>query len=127
VARENPDRKAPEEVDAYLAALPEDQRAALQTVREMIHEIAPEATERIAYRIIVFRLGKDLVALSAHTRHVALHTLSPALAQRLATERPDITVSGATVHFTPARPLPRDVVETVVRRRMEALGGDAQG
>jgi uncharacterized protein YdhG (YjbR/CyaY superfamily) len=122
MASEQPDRNAPEEVDAYLAALPEDQRAALQRVRELIHAIAPACTERVSYRIPVFRLRRDLVALSAHTRHVSFHTLSPRLAEVIHAEFLAVTVSGATIQFTPGRPLPQEVLERVVRARMEVAG-----
>ncbi|MHB1317560.1 MAG: iron chaperone [Anaerolineae bacterium] len=116
------DRNAPEEIDAYLAALPDDQRAALQRMREMIHEMAPDSKERVNYGIPMFRLRRDLVALSAHKRHVAFHTLSPALAEVIHAEFPEVTVSGATIQFTPERPLPREVVERVVRARMAEAG-----
>jgi uncharacterized protein YdhG (YjbR/CyaY superfamily) len=127
VRDKTPDRNVPEEIDAYLLALPEDQRAALQRVREIVHELAPECTERVSYRIAMFRLRRDLVALSAHTQHVALHTLSPALAatiqeEILRGELPVVIVSGATIHFTAESPLPREVVERVVRARVEAAG-----
>lgn len=122
MASEKADRNAPEEVDAYLAALPEDQRAALQRVREMFHAVAPEVTERVSYRIAMFRLQRDLTALSAHKNHVSLHTLSPALAEVIHAEFPDITVSGATIQFTPKRPLAQEVVERVVRARMAEAG-----
>jgi uncharacterized protein YdhG (YjbR/CyaY superfamily) len=118
----NTDRNAPEEVDAYLAALPEDQRAALQSLREIVHKMAPACTERVSYGIPMFRLKRDLVGLSAHKKHVALHTLGPALAATIKAEFPTVTVSGATIQFTPASPLPREVVERVLRARMEEAG-----
>ena len=36
-------------IDAYLAALPADQRAALQSLRETIAAAAPEAVEAVSY------------------------------------------------------------------------------
>ena len=115
-------RHAPGEVDAYLEGLPEADRAALQRVRDIIIELAPAATQRVNYGIPNFRLNSDRVGLSGHKSHVALHTMSPPLAERVRTEFPDVTVSGATIHFASERPLPREVVEFVVRERMEAVG-----
>ena len=39
------------EVDEFLAKLPDDQRAALQKLRETIRLAAPEAEERIGYGV----------------------------------------------------------------------------
>jgi len=103
VSERDPNRDAPEEVDAYLAAL--------QCVREQIHAMAHGVTERVSNRIPMFRLHRDLLALSAHARHLSLHTLSRELAERLATRFPGLTVSGATIQFTPEHPVPQEVVE----------------
>jgi uncharacterized protein YdhG (YjbR/CyaY superfamily) len=47
-------KSAPEEVDAYLAAVPEASRAALEQLRKTISSAAPEATEGIGYAIPTF-------------------------------------------------------------------------
>jgi len=104
VSERDPNRDAAEEVDAYLAAL--------QCVREQIHAMAHGVTERVSNRIPMFRLHRDLSALSAPARHLSLHTLSRELAERLATRLPGLTVSGATIQFTPEHPVPQEVVET---------------
>ncbi len=114
----DPSRQAPDEVDAYLGALTEGDRTALQRVREIIHEVAPDCTERVSYRSAMFRLRRDLVALSAHAHYVALPTLSPALAETIHAEFPQVALSGATIRFTPETPLPREVIEQLVRARM---------
>lgn len=53
----------PTTVDEYLARLPNDVCKVLQKLRHTIKSIAPEAEERIAYRIPIFRLQRDLVGL----------------------------------------------------------------
>ena len=53
----------PTTVDEYLATLPNDVRKVLQKLRQTIKSIVPEAEERIAYRIPIFRLERDLVGL----------------------------------------------------------------
>lgn len=121
MARKETDRHAPEEVNAYLAALPENQQRALEGVRGIVRELAPAATERVSYGIPIFRLGKDLVGLSAAKNHCALHTMSPSLMERLADELADVKTSGATIRFTLEEPLPREVIELVVRVRMEEV------
>jgi uncharacterized protein YdhG (YjbR/CyaY superfamily) len=59
----------PTTVDEYLATLPNDVRKVLQKLRHTIKSIVPEAEERIAYRIPIFRLQRnDLVGFSAQRR-----------------------------------------------------------
>ncbi len=56
----------PADVEAYLTALPEEPRAALEGIREAIRAAAPEATEAISYRMPAFRdHGRFLVSYAA--------------------------------------------------------------
>jgi uncharacterized protein YdhG (YjbR/CyaY superfamily) len=115
-------RHAPEEIDAYLEALPDDVRSALERVRGIIRETAPDCTERVSYQIPIFRLRKDLVGMSAQKNHCALHSMSPPLMKAIAQEMKGVKVSGATIHFTPEKPLPRELILKIVRERMKESG-----
>ena len=119
MSKPKPSRHAPEEVDAYLEALPQDVRSALERLRGIIRETAPECTERVSYGIPIFRLDRDLVGLSAAKDHCSLHTMSPSLMSAMAEELADVKVSGATIHFAPEDPLPRELVERIVQERMK--------
>ena len=64
---------APKTVDEYLAALPDDQRAALEKTRETIKGAAPEAVEAISYGIPGYKLnGKPLIHFGAAKNHCPL-------------------------------------------------------
>jgi uncharacterized protein YdhG (YjbR/CyaY superfamily) len=118
----DPSRHAPGEIDAYLAPLPDDVRSALERIRSIVRDLAPECTERVSYRIPIFRLKKDLVGMSAQKNHCALHSMSPPLMKTMAEELKGVEVSGATIHFTPESPLPRELIEKIVRERMKQSG-----
>jgi uncharacterized protein YdhG (YjbR/CyaY superfamily) len=109
----------PEDVDAYLENQPDDVRAALQQLRELIHSIAPDARELISYQVPTFAQDGMLVGYGAATNHCSLFTMSPPLAKRLKDELGDVKVSGATLHFTPGQPLPDDVVRLIVTERLK--------
>jgi uncharacterized protein YdhG (YjbR/CyaY superfamily) len=115
-------RHAPEEVDAYLEAFPDDVRSALERVRRVIRETVPDCTERVSYGIPIFRLRKDLVGMSAHEHHCSLHSTSPSLMRVMAEELEGLGVSGATIHFTPQQPLPEALIESIVRERTKESG-----
>src|SRR6267143_4360145 len=60
--------------DHYIAAVSDDKRAALETLRKTIKVAAPEAEECISYQLPAFRLnGKLLVAYGAAANHCAFY------------------------------------------------------
>jgi hypothetical protein len=70
----------PASVEAYLAACPEDSRAALEHLRALIKAAAPEATETISYQMPAFRAhGRMLVWMGAFRDHCSLFPGSMAL------------------------------------------------
>src|SRR6267378_4449601 len=117
-------RSAPaESVDGYLAALPEEVRAALEELRKIIKTATPGTTEVISYRIPVCKYqGRPLVGFGAAKKHCSFFTMSssmiPKLARMRARELKGYEVSGATIHFTPDKPLPAALVTKLVRERI---------
>ncbi len=122
MSRPDPSRHAPQEVDAYLTPLPEEVRSSLERIRGIVRSVAPDCTERVSYGIAMFRLGKDLVGMSAQKNHCSLHSASLPLMLAMADDLAGLKVSGGTIHFTPQEPLPEHVVEAVVRGRMREIG-----
>lgn len=110
-----PSEYFPTTVDEYLATVPNDVRKVLQKLRHTIKSIAPEAEERIAYRIPIFRLKRDLVGFSAQTdpqkRLCSFYTMSPTLAKVMKKDLQGYEVSGATIHFTAEKLLREELVK----------------
>ena len=66
-------------IDEYLEALDDDQRLALERLRQAILAAAPGAVECISYGLPAFRLdGKALVAFGAAAKHCAFYPMSAA-------------------------------------------------
>src|SRR6266511_2577112 len=62
LSRKETGMAAPTGVEEYLAALPEESRAALEKLRKTIKAAAPEATETISYQMPAFKdQGRFLV------------------------------------------------------------------
>ena len=106
------------EVDAYLAALPAADRAALEHVRATIRLAAPDATEGIGYGIPVFRWMGSLIGYGATPKHCALYVMSPATLDTFRPELAGRTLSKGTIQFTADDPLPDDLVTRIVEARM---------
>lgn len=108
----------PTTVDAYLAALPLDQRAALQKLRAQIKAAAPGAVEYIGYGLAGFRFeGRPLLYFGAATHHCALYGALNAV--RFADKLKGFKQSKGTIQFTPDRPIPAAVVKALVKARIE--------
>ncbi len=109
-------------VDRMLAALAPGQRAALQSLRETIALIAPDAEEAISYGMPAFRYrDKALVAYGAFAHHCAFYPMSGTLIEEHRDALGAFATAKGTLQFTPAEPLPRSVVELVVRARMTSI------
>src|SRR5262249_26805572 len=111
--------KAPASVEDYLAALPDDQRAALESLRATIRGFVPDATETITYGIPTFRAGgRGLVAYGAFKRHLSLFPMSTRVIEANRAELERYVAGKGTLRFTVDEPLPAPLVETIVRARL---------
>lgn len=111
----------PAAVDEYLAGLPADRRETLSALRDLIKETVPGVRERISYGTsVIFALKRDLVGFVAQPNHLSFFTMSPTLAKAMKAEISRThRVSGATIHFSPENPLPRELVEKIVTARLK--------
>ncbi len=107
------------EIDAVLAALPDEQRSALEHLRGVIRAAAPDAVEAIAYGVPAFRYrGRPLVSFGAGRRHCALYVQSPSVMEAHADQLHGHDTSKGTVRFIPSAPLPDSLVTALVRARI---------
>jgi uncharacterized protein YdhG (YjbR/CyaY superfamily) len=110
------------DVDAYLASLPADQRAALQKLRKTIASAAPDAEEGFSYGLPAFRVrGRPLVCYGASTNHCSFYPMSPAVLHANAGKLKGYELSKGTIRFVPGTPLPAAVVRTIVKARLSEL------
>jgi uncharacterized protein YdhG (YjbR/CyaY superfamily) len=107
----------PETIDAYLATVSPDKRAALQKLRQAIHAAARDVEECISYQMPGFRLGgKVLVWFGAGAHHCAFYP--GAVVQALGDELEGYETSKGTIRFQPDHPLPAALVKKLVKARI---------
>jgi uncharacterized protein YdhG (YjbR/CyaY superfamily) len=115
---------APDSIDAYLATLRADQRAALQRLRVQITRLIPGAEETISYGMPAFKLdGRAVVWFAGWKDHCSIYPLTDTF---LAANADALKAYGRTkgsLHFTPDAPLPDALVESLVRARLVDLEG----
>jgi uncharacterized protein YdhG (YjbR/CyaY superfamily) len=66
------EQQRPATVDDYIAACPPDVRPILERIRSIVREVAPEAQERISYRMPAFFQNGALVYYAAFKKHVGV-------------------------------------------------------
>jgi uncharacterized protein YdhG (YjbR/CyaY superfamily) len=111
---------APTSVEGYLAALPEESRAALEKLRKTIKAAAPEATETISYQMPAFKdHGRFLVSYAAFKDHCSLFPASEAVLEALGEELKPYFSGKGTIRFTADKPLPSALVRKIVKVRIE--------
>ncbi len=108
----------------YLAALDDNQRAALDKLRKTIKAAAPKAEECISYGLAAFKLdGKLLVALGATANHCAFYLMSNSTVAAHRDELKKYDTSTGTIRFAVDKPLPAGLVKKLVKARMEENAG----
>jgi uncharacterized protein YdhG (YjbR/CyaY superfamily) len=107
------------EVEAYLAGLPAEMRAALEQVRATVRQAAPAAVEVISYRMPAFRHdGRILVWYAGFAKHASFFPGSLAGLESLAPEMRPYAAAKGTLRFTPAHPIPRRLITRIVKARI---------
>jgi len=115
------------DVDAVLAAMPDDVRGALEKLRATIRATAPAARESINYGVPAFKYrGRPFVSFGAGRDHCSFYVQSPAVMEAHRDELKAYDTSKGTVRFRAAEPLPDALVVTLVKARMAEIDAAAK-
>lgn len=107
-----------ENVDEYLAALPENARAALAKLRKAIKTVAPEASESISYQIPMYKQDGPLVAFAAFANHYGFYVMSPHVLKEHAGELKQYKQGKGSIQFPVDKPIPTPLVKKLVKARL---------
>ncbi len=112
-------------VDAYLAALPPDQSAALTALRATLAALLPGHLEVMSYAMPGFRQpgpkGKMVAGYAAFARHLGLYPHSGSVIPRLTDDCAGFKTSKSGVLFTAEHPLPKALVARIVALRLDEI------
>ena len=117
-----PSCRGPEDVDAYLASQPEAFRRSLQTLREAIQSVVPDAEEAFVYGVPGFKLdGKPLACYAGFKNHCGFYPMSPAVIRAYSSELNDYEVSKGTIRFQPETMLSMTLIKKLVKSRVAEI------
>ncbi|HEU4328077.1 MAG TPA: DUF1801 domain-containing protein [Roseiflexaceae bacterium] len=104
-------------IDEYIAAFPQEIQVKLQAIRETIRAAAPEAEERIRYRMPTFALHGNLVYFAAFARHIGFYP-APRGIEAFQQELARYKGAKGSVQFPLDEPLPLDLISRIVAFRV---------
>ncbi len=108
------------DIDQYLATVPEDARATLEKLRQVVSAAAPNAVEAIWYQIPTFKLyGRALVGFAAFKNHCSFFPMSMAVMRAYHDELNSYDTSKGTIRFPLDKPLRSALVKKIVKARIK--------
>ncbi len=113
---------ASSDIDGYLAGVDEPGRSTLQELRRCIMAVAPDAEECLAYGAPAFKIGgKTIAGFAAFKHHLSYLPHSGSVLATVAAQLEDYTATKGSLHFPADHPLPRELVELLVKTRLREL------
>ena len=108
---------APTSIDEYIAQCPAELQGRLQELRATIRAAAPQARERISYRMPAFAVNGDLVYFAVFKNHIGFYPTGSGV-EAFKQELSAYKGTKGAVHFPLDQPIPLDLVTQIVKYRL---------
>ena len=115
-----PRTPASPDVDAYIAAAPKAARPMLRELRRVIRQCAPQAIEKLSYRMPYYHHHARLTYFAAFKGHVSLYAMGRSKL-RFAREMKRYQSSASTLRFPLGTKIPANLVAKLIRARVEEI------
>ena len=110
------------DIDAYLEGVEEPKRSTLADLRRTILEVVPDAEQCISYGMPAFRVnGKVVAGFAAFKNHLSYLPHSGSVIPKLSDDLAGYGATKGSLHFPTDQPLPKPLVEKLIRARIEEL------
>jgi uncharacterized protein YdhG (YjbR/CyaY superfamily) len=104
-------------IDQYIQGFPGEVRRILTQLRATIREAAPEAAEKISYRMPTFYYNGNLVHFAAFKHHIGFYPDSSGI-EAFKEKLKKYKCGKGSVQFPINAPLPLDVIASIVKFRV---------
>lgn len=104
-------------IDEYIAQFPNDIQEKLQSIRLVIREAAPEAQEKISWRMPTLVLYGNLVHFAAFKHHIGFYPGASGI-ESFKDRLQDYSWSKGAVQFPFDRRMPYDLIKEIVSFRV---------
>jgi uncharacterized protein YdhG (YjbR/CyaY superfamily) len=116
--------KIPLSIDEYIAGFPDDVQKKLKELRQTVKKIAPDAKEKISYRMPSFTLNGLLLYFAGHTKHIGLYPY-PSAIEAFKGELSIYHTAKGSIRFPNNQPLPMDLITRIIEFRVKEKRGNA--
>ncbi len=113
----NETQKNPENIDEYIDLFPKEHQVRMQEIRKLIHIVAPEANERMAYQMPTFYYYGNLVHFACFTHHIGFFPGSSGV-EHFLPELEGFKTSKGTIQIPHKMDLPLDLIRRIVEFRL---------
>jgi uncharacterized protein YdhG (YjbR/CyaY superfamily) len=107
----------PSDIDSYITAFRPEVRARLKKVRATIRKAAPDAIEKISYRMPAFALCGSLVCFAAFENHIGFYPGASGVS-KFARRLRSFHYAKGSVQFPHDRPIPFGLIADIVAFRV---------
>lgn len=109
---------APRTIDEYIARYPDEVQVILEKIRAIVATVAPDAHERISYRMPAFWQQGILIYFAAFKSHIGIY---PPFSGDAKLERALARYRGpkGNLKFPLDEPIPYELIRRLVRRKLE--------
>jgi uncharacterized protein YdhG (YjbR/CyaY superfamily) len=111
-------KKAPKDVDEYIARATKEARGKLEEIRVAIREAAPTAVESISYRIPFYDYKGRLAWFGLAKAHIGLYVRPPVIEEHKH-ELADYETTKSAVRFPLDKKIPVPLIKKLVKARMK--------
>lgn len=101
-------------VEDYIDSSPDSIKPKLNTIRDIIKDAAPHATEKISYGMPYYGYKGRLVYFAYYKNHIGFYAMSPAM-EKYKDEVKSFRTGKATLQFNLDQKLPEVLIRKLVR------------
>ncbi|MGJ7913770.1 iron chaperone [Neobacillus sp. LXY-1] len=112
----------PKSIEEYILQFPQEIQEILKTLRKVIKESAPDAEEKISYRMPTFVLDGNLVHFAAFNNHIGFYP-TPSGINTFKHELSGYKTSKGAVQFPIGKPIPYELISQIVKFRVDENKG----
>lgn len=110
-------QRPPTTIDEYIAQFPDNVQEILSTIRLVIKDAAPDAVEKISYRIPCFAQQGAVVWFAAFQHHIGFYPTSSGI-DAFKDELSAYKGAKGSVQFPFAKPIPYNLIKRIVQFRV---------
>ena len=110
--------KAPETIEEYIAAQPEEVQPYLTELRNALRAALPEAEERISWSMPTYWKNHNIIHFAGFKNHAGLYP-GPEAVLEFAERLTEYRTSKGTIQLPYSRPVPAELVSDIARWCLE--------